>query len=332
MKRSILAALALSALMFGAAPAPDGHVYVPPTWVKKPEAKDIMAVWPARAWAAGVGGKVVIDCEVEVDGVVDHCTVISEEPADQGFGAAGLALTPQFQMKPPTMDGVPYVGHVRIPLTFTIPGGAASHLSKHAPIDAVAFYPSMLWEAAPTRAEVQAARPQGVGSGRAVLHCSFGNDRTLSGCDVVAEAPEGKGFGRAAFRLHGKFRAAELAGGKPRPHDQVRFAIQFDETAQEQPLSRPEWRLFADPAAVSQAFPAAARAAKFSKGSANLICRATAAGGLADCKIEGESPFGLGFGPAALGLTGLYALNVWGDDGRPVEGRPVRFRIDFAAP
>ena len=69
----------------------------------------------------GVGGRAELSCTVTAKGTVSGCSVVSEDPADQEFGAAALKLTRCFKMRPQTRDGAPVGGaKVIIPIRFEI--------------------------------------------------------------------------------------------------------------------------------------------------------------------------------------------------------------------
>jgi protein TonB len=101
-----------------AAAGPHG---VAPDWVRKPTSPDIGRVYPGRALRAYLNGAAVMRCEVTAAGTLTACTVLSENPLDEGFGAAALKLAKLFVMRPQTKDGRPVAGGVIIiPITFRV--------------------------------------------------------------------------------------------------------------------------------------------------------------------------------------------------------------------
>ena len=99
-----------------AAPAP----HYRPDWLRKPSGEDMAWAYPKRAEREEIGGKAVLHCLVAPDGGLTHCQVASETPADYGFGAAALALAPQFQMTRPPSDAK-NPSEVTIPIVFLTP-------------------------------------------------------------------------------------------------------------------------------------------------------------------------------------------------------------------
>lgn len=88
-----------------------------PDWVGLPTAEQVAAAFPTEANATK--GRAVIRCVVAVDQTLQQCSVLSEEPANEGFGQAALRLAPSFRLTPKTYDGVPVGGHpVVIPIIF----------------------------------------------------------------------------------------------------------------------------------------------------------------------------------------------------------------------
>jgi TonB family protein len=70
----------------------------------------------------GVSGQAILHCVVSADGSLS-CYVASENPPDQSFGAAALALSKLIKMGPVTRDGAPTAGgEINIPIRFRVPG------------------------------------------------------------------------------------------------------------------------------------------------------------------------------------------------------------------
>ena len=107
------------------APAPEPprpSVITNPDWARKPSGEDIARYYPDRALRMEVEGRATLSCTVSARGTLEGCAVVSEDPADQDFGAAALRMSKLFKMRPQTKDGAPVEGGtVRIPLSFRLP-------------------------------------------------------------------------------------------------------------------------------------------------------------------------------------------------------------------
>jgi len=95
-------------------------------------------------------------------------------------------------------------------------------------------------------------------------------------------------------------------------------------------IANPEW--VSQPGAddIARVYPGAG--GLVSPGSATLSCKVTADGGLAACQVVGEQPAWVGFGTAALRLSGQFRMKPTSRDGRPVAGGTVRIPIRFLGP
>lgn len=98
-----------------------GRLVSDPDWKRKPTSQDIVDYYPEGAWRRRVGGRALLSCFVGADTRLKACKVVSETPADAGFGAAAIRMSEEFRMYPKTVDGKPVEGgQVRIPIVFSV--------------------------------------------------------------------------------------------------------------------------------------------------------------------------------------------------------------------
>jgi TonB family protein len=90
------------------------------------------------------------------------------------------------------------------------------------------------------------------------------------------------------------------------------------------PPETPRWTLRPSPLDLERAYPVAALRNGVS-GWVLLACFVDPEGGMSGCKIEQETPAGLGFGPAALGLVQAFGA----DPEKVPPGTLVRVPIQF---
>jgi len=332
-KTQLMVIAAAAAFAATTAPAQDREA----DWLKRPTSDDIKAVWPREAFRKGLGGKALIGCAVTVQGTLRDCKVLWEEPAGAGFGGAGLALTPQFMMRPALKGGVPVESTVRIPLNFP----------KFSPTDQpvparTLVYTQLPWRKAPTHAEVLAAYPakaraEKVG-GAAVLDCKIQPDGRIANCRTLKETPKGYGFLAAAKTLAPLFvtpimanNGESIAGS--RAHLTVTFAAAALETASPV-IGKPKWTAVPAINDLAAVIPAQARTAKVYKARVMMACNVAAEGTVDGCAVKSEDPTGLGYGAAAMMLSRYFRLAVWTDEGLPTVGGtvtiPLRFDLESA--
>jgi TonB family protein len=318
-------------------PAPDSeivetfdgtHVDKPVDWKRKPSPNDLLVVWPKKAWAKGVGGEAIIGCPVSTQGALYDCVVISEKPEGENFGAAAIALTPQFLMTPPTLNGAPVVSYARIPLHFRMPIGTTPSPTLG---DRAMIPVSMAWPEAPSYADVAAAYPKKAAEkklgGRATVNCDFTKDGRLTGCDTVIEEPRGQGFADAAKVLAKRFRA--LTNDGPAPRASVQLPVVFDPamlTAAKPVIGKAQWAVLPTADDLTAAFGKASRPGT----SRVMIACVVQQGGRVDgCNVVREEPTGAGLGQAALTLAPHFRLSTWTAEGLPVVGGTVNIPLRY---
>lgn len=104
-------------------PPPHQAVITNPDWVRKPDGDEMANYYPDRAQRMNQAGRASISCTVTATGSLSGCSVVSEDPADFGFGQAALKLAHLFKMRPKTEDGTAVGGaSVVVPIRFVVPG------------------------------------------------------------------------------------------------------------------------------------------------------------------------------------------------------------------
>lgn len=316
---------------------PEAPAFTAPDWRRRPSIEEMFVVWPKEAMQRGRGGRGTISCKISVQGMLFDCRVVSEEPAGAGFGAAAIALTPQFLMKPPMMDGKPVAGGtVEIPIRFIWPAGApGTGRSKGA--TAASNVP---WLQAPTYAEVAAAFPakakdRKVG-GQATLSCKFKADGRLDDCRVLGESPFGMGFGAAAKTLLPGFLGPTAFGdGTPIKGAMTQLPVTFPAemlNEGEPVLGKPQWAAVPTAEALRGAIPNSAVAAGLRTARVVLACKIKPNGGLEACLVESEEPKGHGFGDSTLRIAQSVKVSIWTSEGLPTIGSTVKDPIRYEIP
>jgi TonB family protein len=165
-------------------------------WLEAPTFADLAAAYPRRARQTPLPGHATISCAFSSRGRLTNCRVIGEEPKDQGFGSAALALADRFKA-PADLQGKPlHDATVQLPFTFdpALLGAGQPAVGKPQ------------WAALPSAEETAqafgAVSKSGVGGTvRVVLACTVQAGGGVSDCKVAREEPAGQGVGQAAMGL-----------------------------------------------------------------------------------------------------------------------------------
>jgi TonB family protein len=233
--RRAMAALSFAGLL-GASPA----LAAPAPAAPAPQSPDpALVFYPPAAKAAGIQGQAVLSCSYDAHLAVKNCTLVSETPTGQGFGAAALAMAarspdnpkvdlPDEAAKPPQ----------QLTLHFTL--GPPQIVPDITRMGHVVQKPGIVSQ--PTAAQIQAAYPERALAnqieGAAAIDCQVGVDGKLSGCRIAGELPDGFGFGQAALDLAGDFLMKPRAvDGDPVGGAIVRVGVSFKSSDAAAPLS-----------------------------------------------------------------------------------------------
>jgi len=347
MRRLILTSVVLSAFASGVR-AQD--VIRNPDWLRRPTANDLYGVWPIKALRSGLGGHVLIRCSVSTQGALHDREVLEETPVGAGFGRAALALTPQFLMRPETVNGKPVEATISIPITFKgSPSGAEVPTVSPPPAGTRIPRPDnqnnglvvtgLTWLQAPTYAQVVEAYPARARAtrvgGHVDLNCRLGVEGRPDFCEVLAEEPRGQGFGDAARKLTHDFRGPLTDGNGVSIRGasvQIPFVFAPEMLADGQPtIGRPHWVHLPEAVDMAAAFPPQATAAHVSVGHVALACDVIDGGRLTRCVVTRQAPDGMGFDKAALALAPSFQVSVWTDEGLPTVGGRIGVPIRYEA-
>ncbi|MES2340889.1 MAG: TonB family protein [Pseudomonadota bacterium] len=336
MKSVLLFAIALLGAGMSTAPViaqVETEVDVAPQWKRKPSVNDLNAVWPTEAAKKQQTGRALIGCKLNTLGVLYDCRVITEEPAGASFGAAALALTPQLLFTPALKGGRPVAfSEVRIPINFKVPPPPPK------PHD---FAPQRVasnvrWLAAPTYEEVVAAYPvkarEAKLGGTVSLTCTMTKEGRAKACSTMVEEPKGYGFAAAARALSPRFAGPTVwSDGKSVSGASVDISFSFlPSMLADGPrlVGKPQWARVPTLEQLATGFPKGEdRVASTVR--VVLDCLVETTGGLTDCKVQGETPPGQGFGEAAVKMSQYFQVTTWTLDGLPTSGGRIKVPIRY---
>jgi TonB family protein len=329
-----------------------------------------VSIWPTAAREAGLSGRVILRCKVDVHGLAESCAIAYESPPGRGFGGAALALRPLLKLTPRTGPDGPTEATMNIAINFDRqetqsnlrevmaraagPGGvppesggalaregvgetnARDLVVYHNPVATrrVTMMDSAAWVQAPTFEDLAAAYPsEGAGlEGYAVAHCKAERTGVLSRCAVAKEVPVGHGFGKAVLGLAPRFRISPeaMAQAPQGAPVEVDVPVRFPSAAEAKD------RTVRAPVWVAGADPQSqmrdfpTAVAKKDSPGAVVQCRVGTGGALTACAIELTSPDGLDFDDAAVKLASRLKMNLWSAEAGPVEGGVVHLPVNLA--
>ena len=189
-----------------------------------------------------------------------------------------------------------------------------------------------VWTGAPTFDDLAQAYPAKAGGaeGYAAARCRVRRDGGMEGCQLIKEAPEGQGFGKAALHLaETRFKVDPHTAAHQYTPVLVEIPVRFP-TRQEladRTVTAPSWLTGVDPKAAPRLFPPEAVASGLSTGRGVARCAIGPDGAMAGCAPEAGEPDGLGFSEAAAKLASGMKMNPWSNDAAPVEGGVVHIPI-----
>lgn len=191
-----------------------------PNFEQAPNVAQVVAAWPARAKAAGVGGKVMLTCEIDRSRHPRSCAVLKEPGGNYGFGAAAQKLAELLVVDTPDIAR----RNVFIPVNFDV-----------ALLSGSATVTQPVWAEKPAIQDFQATFPKtqnGVNDVRVVLGCTIQPDGALGACTLTDENPAGQGYGAGALELAAKFKVTPWsADGSPTIGAKIKLPIHYQLTA-----------------------------------------------------------------------------------------------------
>jgi hypothetical protein len=301
------------------------------------DSQAIMAAWPSGIYAATQDSHVRLDCRVDAHGLAEWCQVASETPAGKGYGKVAMQMRPTFKVKPAMGPDGPIEARMTIAVEFKAqePYGyywVSSPDAESRSESAVTMINTPVWDAAPGFDDLARAYPahgDGV-EGYAVEHCMVLKTGALIACTTLKEAPENRGFGHAARGVTHLFRvSAGQARVRGRSAQWVDIPIRMAPPAaqKDRTVDAPLWLAGFNPQTALKLFPPEAAASGLTTGRGVVRCAVTRNGGMRACTPEAADPEGLGFSEAAVKLASTLRMNLWSQDGAPVEGGQVRVAI-----
>src|SRR5579871_2515633 len=213
--RASISGLVMALVVSGSAAGAD---LSDPVWTQAPERDAWAKAYPAQAAQARIAGSVRLRCKAAADGSLQNCSVASETPVGEGFGAAALSLAGGMQLRTTSTDGSLIAGRqVEFPIKF----------------DPALLKPPTIvsnpdWLRRPTDRELYQYYPAAArgAAGQTLLMCVVTGRGLL---DATEESPAGHGFGAASLAMAQLFLMRPMtADGQPVGGSRVRIPIGYE--------------------------------------------------------------------------------------------------------
>jgi TonB family protein len=343
-------------------PLPRPSMITSPDWIRLPDGSDFDRFYPPAEKEGGVEGRAVVDCVVTTAGTLFNCAVVSESPANAGFGGATLRLMPFFKMRPMTKDGVSVGGaHVRVPVRWKladdgpplrpadlVPPGRINDYSTWLTARALAFAskahhaPCTSAGAAWGQPAVPVTRVQLPPYMKPRPAKAYLERLYIGGCGPITMRVLVvwlDASGQWQTRDFPKGEALMPAPGPISIPPPPPLVINRNDSppvptmapkAGSPAVSVPNWIRLPDGADMKRHYPPEALAHRI-EGQVRLDCQVTSTGTLTDCRVAQEDPPGQGFGAATLALAPRFKMKAVTAEGAPVGGArvviPLRWRL-----
>jgi len=195
------------------------------SWTVAPTYADVVAAYPQKARAKGVGGHVALNCTLKADGHLQSCDKISADPEGLGFDAAAKQLAARFVGPLTLEDGKTTKGMItQVAFVFSpaMLGGAEPEIGKPH------------WTSVPTMEQMRSALPPNYAQSKATtvrvkLGCRVIAGGKVEDCKVTSEEPANEGFGATALAVSKFFGVSTWSQeGLPTVGGRVNIPVRFE--------------------------------------------------------------------------------------------------------
>ncbi len=317
----------------------EGEGATPGQWTAVPTPAQVQAAYPASAKARGLAGAARLACSQTPAGDLRDCRVLAQSPADEGFGAAALALADRFKARASA-----YPGRISFSVAFDQNPGMVDWAWR-------TDIPGLTPVAPPGKGGKgkAAAGPEGpppvVAHGR--LRCQVAQGGALDACTVLESTPPDPEAASAVLESAGGIRVRVWTKDG---HSTIGSVVELNvatspytsprlvAAAPVPPVVAPgviDYRphiLLRAPSGEDMARYYPDRAQRMEVGgTAKMSCAVGERGGLENCQVLSESPLEYGFGDAALKVSRLFRYSPQSIDGTLTD-EPVVIPFSFAVP